>query len=126
LIPNKPFRRFTRQNRLLNPSDFKYVFDQPVKAGNPYLTVLARPNGKEFARLGLAVPKRQIKNAVMRNRIKRIIRESFRYNQTRLAGLDLVVLVRAGASRVANPTFLQDLDKLWDRLKKQCENSLST
>ena len=88
--------------------------------------MLARPNGKEIARLGLAVPKRQIKNAVLRNRIKRLIRESFRYNQTRLAGLDIVVLVRAGASRVANPTFLQDLDKLWDRLKKQCEKSLST
>lgn len=88
--------------------------------------MLARPNGKEIARLGLAVPKRQIRKAVIRNRIKRLIRESFRYNQTRLAGLDFVVLVRAGASRVANPTFLQDLDKLWDRLKKQCEKSLST
>ncbi len=95
-------------------------------ARNSYLTVIARPNGKDVARLGLAVPKRQINRAVMRNRIKRIIRESFRYNQTRLAGLDLVVLVRAGASRVANPTFLQDLDMLWDRLKKQCEKSLST
>jgi len=126
LIPNNLFGRFTRQQRLLNPSEFKYVFDRPVKVGNAYLSVLARQNGQEIARLGLAVPKRQIKTAVSRNRIKRLIRESFRYNQTRLAGLDIVVLVRAGAARVANPTFLHDLDKLWDSLKKQCEKSLST
>jgi len=79
-----------------------------------------------MARLGLAVPKRQIKTAIARNRIKRLIRESFRYNQTRLAGLDIVVLVRAGAARVANPTFLRDLDTLWDRLIEQCEKYLST
>jgi ribonuclease P protein component len=97
-----------------------------MKAGFSYLSVYARENGQETARLGLAVPKRQIKTAVARNRIKRLIRESFRYNQTRLAGLDVVVLVRAGAARVANPTFLQDLDKLWDRLILQCEKSLST
>jgi ribonuclease P protein component len=126
LIPNKLFGRFTRQQRLLNPSEFKYVFDCPVKVNNAYLSVLARENGQEIARLGLAVPKRQIKSAVTRNRIKRLIRESFRYNQARLAGLDIVVLVRAGAARVANPTFLLDLDKLWDRLKEQCEKSLST
>jgi len=126
LIPNNLFGRFSRQQRLLHPSDFKYVFDRPIKAGNAYLSVLARKNGMEFARLGLAVPKRQIKKAVTRNRIKRLIRESFRYNQASLAGLDIVVLVRAGATRVANPTFLQDLDQLWDRLKKQCEKSLST
>jgi ribonuclease P protein component len=126
LIPIRLFGRFPRQQRLLTPSEFKYVFDRPIKAGNAYLSVLARQNGQEIARLGLAVPKRQIKTAVTRNRIKRLIRESFRYNQARLAGLDIVVLVRAGAARVANPTFLQDLDKLWDRLKKQCEKSLST
>ena len=126
MIPNKDFGLFSRQQRLLNPSDFKYVFDRPVKVSNAYLSVLARENGQETARLGLAVPKRQIKTAVTRNRIKRLIRESFRHNQLSLAGLDIVVLVRAGAARVANPTFLQDLDQLWDRLKKQCEKSLST
>ncbi len=93
---------------------------------NAYLSVLARENGQEIARLGLAVPKRQIKTAVTRNKIKRLIRESFRHNQISLAGLDIVVLVRAGAAGVANPTFLQDLDQLWDRLKKQCEKSLFT
>ena len=88
--------------------------------------MFARVNGLKQARLGLAVPKRQIKTAVARNRIRRLIRESFRYNQHRLAGLDVVVLVKAGAARMVNPTFLRDLDTLWDRLEKQCENYLST
>jgi ribonuclease P protein component len=126
LIPKKKSGRFTRQQRLINPSEFKYVFDGAIKAGTSNLSVFARVNGLKQARLGLAVPKRQIKTAVARNRIKRLIRESFRYNQHRLAGLDVVVLVKAGAARMVNPTFLRDLDTLWDRLEKQCENYLST
>jgi ribonuclease P protein component len=126
LIPKKKSGRFTRQQRLLNPSEFKHVFDGATKAGTSNLSVFARANGLKQARLGLAVPKRQIKTAVARNRIKRLIRESFRYNQHRLAGLDVVVLVKAGAARVVNPTLLRDLDTLWDRLEKQCENYLST
>ena len=45
-------------------------------------------------RLGIAVPKRHIKTAVQRNRIKRLIRESFQVNQGRLSNKDVVILVR--------------------------------
>ena len=45
-------------------------------------------------RLGIAAPKRYIKTAVQRNRIKRFIRESFRINQGRLSNKDVVILVR--------------------------------
>jgi len=45
-------------------------------------------------RLGIAVPKRWIKTAIQRNRIKRKIRESFRVNQYKLFYLDIVVVVR--------------------------------
>jgi len=45
-------------------------------------------------RLGIAVPKRWIKKAIQRNRIKRKIRESFRVNQYKLFYLDIVVVVR--------------------------------
>jgi len=44
--------------------------------------------------LGIAVPKRWIKKAIQRNRIKRKIRESFRVNQYKLFYLDIVVVVR--------------------------------
>ncbi len=126
MLADQPSRRFSRAQRLLNPSDFKYVFDRPVKVSNAYLTILARKNDRPQARLGLAVPKRQIKTAVARNRIKRLIRESFRHHQTELAGLDIVVLVRSGASRVENAVLTSDLNRQWDKLKAKCEKSSSS
>ncbi|MGQ0654619.1 MAG: ribonuclease P protein component [Betaproteobacteria bacterium] len=56
------------------------------------------------ARLGLLVSPREARSAVARNRIKRRIREAFRLEQARLAGLDVLVRppqgVRAGPEMV--------------------------
>ena len=54
----------------------------------------ALENQVTVPRLGIAAPKRYIKTAVQRNRIKRVIRESFRVNQGRLSNTDVVILVR--------------------------------
>ena len=118
--------RFTRQHRLLTPKDFNYVFAQPVKQGDKHLTLLARSNKIIDGRLGLIVPKRQIKSAVKRNRVKRLIRESFRCHQTQLQGLDVVVLVRGGFALMNNKTIISLLDKHWNSLSKKCANSSSS
>lgn len=113
--------RFTRQQRLLKASEFKYVFIQPVKSADPYFTVLARANALTFARLGLAIGKKQVKLAVVRNRLKRLIRESFRLHQWHLVGLDCVVLARYGVVGINNQTLLQSLAGHWQRLSRQCQ-----
>lgn len=52
------------------------------------------PNGVGFSRLGIAVPKRT-GNAVTRNRMKRLIRETFRLNRDSLPdSIDLLIVVR--------------------------------
>jgi len=66
--------------------------------------------------LGLAVSKRVDKRAVGRNRIKRVIRESFRHHQSQLTGLDLVVIARAGAARADKAELSAALATLWQRL----------
>ncbi|HEB55370.1 MAG TPA: ribonuclease P protein component [Gammaproteobacteria bacterium] len=118
--------RFPRQYRLLTAKDFNNVFQQPVKQGDRCLTLLACVNSKSHARLGMAVPKRQLKRAVDRNRIKRLIRESFRKHQAQLQGLDVVVLVRHGIVKLDNETVFRALDKHWDLLSKKCANLLSS
>ena len=115
--------QFARHQRLLKPSEFKYVFARPTKQGDKELTLLGRANNKPFARLGLAIPKRQVKKAVARNRIKRLVRESFRQHQHELAGLDIVVMARFGASQLTNQALLAALDKHWLKLRKKCANS---
>jgi ribonuclease P protein component len=77
--------------------------------------VLARENEREFARLGLAVGKKRIRNAVGRNRIKRLARESFRHHGEVLAGLDVVVLCRFDGA-ATNEELRRSLAEHWRRL----------
>jgi len=114
--------RFSRTNRLLNTAEFSFVFAKPVKVSNSNISLLARKNGLNHARLGLAIAKRQIRKAADRNRLKRLIRESFRHNQEILSGLDIIALVRSSAVSETNANFLQQVQRQLDRLKQKCEN----
>jgi ribonuclease P protein component len=115
---------FPRQLRLLKPQEFKRIFQATdCKSVDQYLTVLARRNSLPHARLGLAISKRVIKTAVGRNRIKRLVRESFRQQQADLQALDIVVLCRNGAVDASNEVLFAALDKHWHRLNKRCANS---
>jgi len=66
--------------------------------------------------LGLAVSKRRLKRATSRNRVKRLVRESFRRHQDELRGLDIVVLVKSGLDQVDNPALFDSLERHWRRL----------
>ena len=51
-------------------------------------------NQESFARLGIIAGKRTVQDAVARNFLKRLIRETFRHQQYRLAGYDVLVRAR--------------------------------
>ena len=55
------------------------------------LRYLARQSGDDRARLGLIVPKRLAKRAVLRNLLKRLAREAFRHSQAKLPPMDFVL-----------------------------------
>lgn len=115
--------RFARRNRLSSKADFQNVFAQPVKSGDPCFTVLARPNGLGYPRLGLAISRKAAAAAVQRNRIKRLVRESFRLQQAMLDSLDLVVIGRAKLATQDNATLFESLQRHWARLAKRCAAS---
>ena len=79
------------------------------------VAIVARPNGANHPRLGLAVSRRVARRAVVRNRLKRRIRESFRHHAERLGGLDVVVLARPGAEKVDSKRFGGLLARQWER-----------
>ncbi|MBS1225128.1 MAG: ribonuclease protein component, partial [Proteobacteria bacterium] len=70
--------RFPRRVRLAGQHAFAGVFARPVKSSDSNFIVLARANDLTYARLGLAISRKVAKSAVARNRLKRIVRESFR------------------------------------------------
>jgi ribonuclease P protein component len=84
---------FPRSHRLRAPEAFAAVFDARVRASAGPLTLYALPNSLGHPRLGISIG-RKAGIAVRRNRIKRLLRESFRLSQHDLPPYDLVVVVR--------------------------------
>lgn len=109
-------RGLGRAERLTDPRAYERVFAEAQRSRDRYFTVLARSGESGAARLGLAVSRRVDKRAVQRNRLKRLIRESFRHNKQRVAGLDLVVIARPAAAGADNPTLFAALKRHWARL----------
>ncbi|MFZ5722189.1 MAG: ribonuclease P protein component [Pseudomonadota bacterium] len=97
-----PRIRFRPHQRLRTPAGFRRVMDAPaLRASHSGFVLLACENGLPEARIGFVLPKRRVRTAVARNRVKRIIRESFRCHQVLLAGLDIVVMARDGLAALA-------------------------
>jgi len=69
------------------------VFDARVASRRGPITVYARPNGLDHARLGLSVGRR-VGRSIDRHAIKRRLREAFRLMLPGVGGYDLVVTVR--------------------------------
>ena len=119
--------RYPRHHRLLTGAEFQRVFKRcQHKASNRLMTVLAIANDLDYPRLGTAVSIKAAGNAVKRNRIKRLIRESFRQHQEPLAGLDLVVTVRNGLSVRSNPQILNLLDTHWRTIAAHAQTATHT
>ena len=112
--------KFPRQLKLANADDFKKVFANPNRTGDALLVLLYCENNLTHPRLGLAVSKKHIRTAVKRNKVKRVIREFFRTEQSTKKGLDIVVLSRPGLASAHNSQIRFSLRKLWTRLDKKC------
>jgi len=77
--------------------DFKEIYSTGVSYANKNLVMYIRKNGTDENRLGISVSKK-IGNSVVRHRITRLIRESYRLNEESvIKGLDIVVVARIGA-----------------------------
>lgn len=119
---------FSRQIRLLKPDEYSRVFKNPVRSSDRYLTILAvvrEPSDTTSlentdpllnSRLGLAISKKNAKRAVDRNRIKRLIRESFRKHLHILPAVDLVVMAKPVTKNADNQQIFQSLEQHWNKL----------
>ena len=107
---------FIKSLRLQRSEDFQQIFRLKKKKKQGGLVVYTKPNSLGYARLGLAVAKKIVPSATSRNRLRRLMRESFRLNQCRLPEVDIVIVVTS-RSLYNNQVLLCDLDKQWSRLE---------
>jgi ribonuclease P protein component len=115
------FGKFARNDRLLTPEDYKFVFDKAVKTADSAYTILARPNSTSTPRLGVIVSKKNVAHASARNRLKRIVRESFRHHKETLPAYDIVVICRSKAEQSLNNKLFEKLQKHWKFLHNHAQ-----
>jgi len=103
--------------KLRNNRDFRKVYDKGKSISNKYLVMFYIKNGLDYNRVGFSTTKK-LGNAVIRNKVKRLIKESFRLNNDNLInGYDIVFLARIRATSASYEDMEKSIINLFKRSK---------
>jgi ribonuclease P protein component len=105
---------------LHQPAEFRDVKRRGRKFGDAFFSLSVLANHESCPRLGLSIATRTFGNAVARNRIKRLTRESFRLNQYSMPPVDVTVSARDAARSASASDLRASLDKHWKSIAQRC------
>ena len=89
--------KYPHSESLKKNRDFQLVYKEGKSRANRYLVMYVKENGLETNRIGVSVSKK-VGNSIVRHRITRLIRESYRLQEDMFnSGLDMVVVTRKNA-----------------------------
>jgi ribonuclease P protein component len=109
---------FPKALRLLRRSEFLHVQEGGQKFSSECLLALVKPNSRPYTRLGLTVSSK-VGNAVVRVRLRRLLRELFRKRRRQWpAGLDVVLVVRSSAKEVSMAEMSRAFDGVTRKLQR--------
>ncbi len=114
---------FSWEERLHTRKEYLAVYREGYKVFTPYFVLYFRENGRQFSRLGIAAS-RKMGRPVVRNRIRRRLRESFRRNkQGILPRSDVVVNVRRCAAAATFQELQGEFLQVVSRWKRRMQGS---
>lgn len=106
-----------RATTLKENYEFRRVYNKGKSGVSPFLVVYARPNRGGRNRLGITVGAK-LGKAVVRNRVRRRLREIYRLSQPETKqGYDIVIVAR---SRAVTATY-RELERAYRRLCEKLE-----
>lgn len=106
---------FSKADRILKRKDYQRLYEEGKKVQNNHFILVYCSGKTERHRLGITVSKK-VGNAVVRNRIKRFIREFFRLNRHTLTGIwDINIIAK---HHTAGLNFFQVCKSLADLIMK--------
>jgi ribonuclease P protein component len=120
-----PDRRlsFGADLRLRSKLQFDAVYAGGRRIDDKFFALRVKANGLDHARVGLAVAVKTAGNAVARNRLRRLVRESFRLSQHELPAVDVVVSAKFPAREAPATSLRASLATLWKRVAASCASS---
>ena len=110
------------EERLRSETDFSVVYRKGRSWANELVVLRALPNGLETVRCGFAVGKR-VGKAVVRNRVKRRLREVVR-SLPKKGGWDMVFIARQAAAQVSYDALRRAVEQVLVRANLLCERKL--
>ncbi len=122
---------FPKYKRLISNEQFKRVMSENIRAEDGLLTVFAASNDLEYPRLGVSI-RSSCGKAVVRNRLKRLIKEAFRRNQHKITcTCDYVVMISTGLSNNSsgskrnngNPPYVLTYQQIEESLLKLAQKT---
>ncbi len=103
------------RSRLKKRWEFQRAYQRGRKYWNRYFVIYVHRTHEETLRLGITVSKK-VGKSVQRNRVKRLIRESFRQLRPELKqGYDIVIVGRTGAARLTCQEVHHGLARLFGK-----------
>ncbi len=114
---------FGPQLRLRSKLQFDAIYAGGRRIDDRLFALRVKPNGLTHPRVGLAVAVKTAGNAVARNRLRRLIRESFRLAQFELPAVDIVVAAKFSAREAPAEALRASLAALWQRVATTCATS---
>jgi len=115
--------RLGSELRLRSKLQFDALYASGKRIDDRFFGLRVRPNGLGFPRIGLAVAVKTAGNAVKRNRLRRLVRETFRLAQHQLPAVDIVVAAKFPAAEAPATTLRASLATLWQRVGSSCASS---
>ena len=109
--------------RLTGNKQFTRIRGQGTSAANRFLVIRFLPNGLNHSRFGFVVSRR-IGNAVVRNKVKRRLREAVRHTPVK-AGWDAVFIARRGTESAGYHQLKQAAGNLLRRVQLDDPNGPS-
>jgi len=113
---------FKKSARILKRTEFVKLSKSGQKLKNEHFIAAVGPGRSETTRLGITVTKK-IGCAVIRNRVKRFIREYFRLNRHRITGKwDINIISRKRVCAISSKQAFSSLEKIFDELAKKIDH----
>ena len=87
---------FPKELKIRKSSEYEEIFNKSKRLRSRHFDILYVQNSLGYCRAGIVVSKKNVRTAVKRNRIKRVVREVFRNNKSLFDSMDVVFLAKKG------------------------------